>query len=276
LGAAATPTAWVRCAGERYFAKHYPGTKCGRRHSVHTMSDQHRRQAEYTARAAADHGLDAEVEKPTGAGTRVDVAVIGDSQVGFEIQRSTLSRANAKSRAVKSFNAGWPTAWVHDTERDPDWAGHVPTARLTVRSGWAEEMPPRNTANVIIRRFWRERDTDSKTGWRIEHGPTTVVLDELSYLMPAGEIVPVSVGSPRIVLLAHKGATDIIDSCTYPGASQWQPSTDTPRSREEAQTVTRPCAQHPVFGEDSAPAVIDGEIACCTCGLGIAAESLAA
>jgi hypothetical protein len=240
------------------------------------MSDQHRRQAEYTARAAADHGLDAEVEKPTGAGTRVDVAVIGDSQVGFEIQRSTLSRANAKSRAVKSFNAGWPTAWVHDTERDPDWAGHVPTARLTVRSGWAEEMPPRNTANVIIRRFWRERDTDSKTGWRIEHGPTTVVLDELSYLMPAGEIVPVSVGSPRIVLLAHKGATDIIDSCTYPGASQWQPSTDTPRSREEAQTVTRSCAQHPVFGEDSAPAVIDGEIACCTCGLGIAAESLAA
>jgi hypothetical protein len=59
-----------------------------------------------------------------------------------------------------------------------------------------------------------------------------VLLDELSYLMPAGEIVPVSVGSPRIVLLAHKGATDIIDSCTYPGASQWQPSTDTPRSRD--------------------------------------------
>ena len=44
------------------------------------MSDEHRRQAEYTARAAADHGLDAELEEPTGAGTRVDVAVIGDSQ----------------------------------------------------------------------------------------------------------------------------------------------------------------------------------------------------
>jgi hypothetical protein len=161
------------------------------------MSDEHRRQAEYTARAAADHGLDAELEKPTGAGTRVDVAVIGDSQVGFEIQRSTLSRAKAKSHAVKSFNAGWPTAWIHDTERDPDWAGHVPTARLTVRSGWAEEVSPRNTANVIIRRFWRERDKDFKIGWRFEHGPTTVLLDELSYLMPAGEIVPVSVGSPR-------------------------------------------------------------------------------
>lgn len=263
LGNGAPMYIWHR--GGRYFAKHYPGTKCGRAHSVRTMSDEHRRQAEYTARAAVDNDLDAQLEKPTGAGTRLDAAVIGRDQVGFEIQRSTLSRAKSKTRALTSYSAGWSTAWIHDTERDPDWAMHVPTARLTVRSDWTDHMPPRNTANAIIRRFWRERDRNSTSGWRFEHGPSTVLLDELSYLMPAGEIAPVSIRSMGLVLLAHKGANDIIDSCTYPRASQWIPDADTPRGEEDAQTVSRPCDRHQVNEVD----VRNGEITCRGCGLGI-------
>lgn len=232
-----------RHQSRRYFARHYPGGNSDNHsHFINTMSIEHHRQAEYVARAASKNGLEAVLEMLTGGGTRIDVGVTGENQIGFEIQRSQLSRAHAKSRCTKSFNAGWPTAWVHDQEKEPDWVGHVPTARLTVRSDWAENLPPSNTAKVIIRRFSRERDANKKSGWRYEHGPTEVLLDDLAYLMPAGEIVPVTIsGKQKIVVLAYKGASEIIDSCTYPGASNWEATTKTPRTKESVQTISRPC-----------------------------------
>ena len=104
----------------RFFMRHYPGAGHGG-HPMSTMSDEHRRQADYTRRAAAAHGLDAVLEKSTGNRTRLDVAVFGHANTGFEIQRSQLSRAKAKQRALDSFTAGWLTAWVSDSETDPGW-----------------------------------------------------------------------------------------------------------------------------------------------------------
>jgi hypothetical protein len=235
----------------RYFARHYPhGNPDGHSHPIATMSDEHRRQAEYSRRAAAQHGLDATLEHSTGNGTRLDVAVFGDINTGFEIQRSQLSRAQAKTRAAKSFAAGWPTAWITDRERDPDWAGHVPTARLTVRGGWSEALPPPNTANVIISKFTHERDRDTKSGWTYKREPTAVLLDDLAYLMPAGEIIPVAVGTKGIVVLAHKGSREVIDSCTYLGASPWRPSIATPREKEAVQTFSRFCRGHKQSHQD--------------------------
>jgi hypothetical protein len=207
----------------RYFARHYPGGNPDQHgHRIATMSDEHRRQAEYAQRAASEHGFDATLEKSTGKGTRLDVAVFGENNIGFEIQRSALSRAKAKSRAAKSFTAGFATAWVTDRERDPDWADHVPTARLITRGGWggdwSDAMPPRNTAKVIIGDFHAERDRTKQSGWRYVRTPKYILLDELSgcpalarcdtwfYKLPpskrpqgvvAGELRPSPVGRPR-------------------------------------------------------------------------------
>jgi hypothetical protein len=231
----------------RYFARHYPGGNPDQhRHLIATMSDEHMRQAEYSQRAAADHGLDAKLEVSTGNRTRLDLAVIGDTQTGFEIQRSRLSRAKAKWRAAMSFDAGWPTAWITDQERDPDWADHVPTARLSVRGDeWSRGgLPAPNTARVIVSDFTRERDRDKPSGFRYVRTPRTVLLDDLAYLMPAGEIIAVSIGTKGHVALADKDAAAVIDSCTYPGASLWRPTSDTPRQQESAQSITGDCS-HP-------------------------------
>src|SRR5690625_1312746 len=186
----------------RYFARHYPGENPdGHGHSLATMSDEHRRQTEYTQRAAADHNLDTAMEYSTGNGTRLDLAVHGAHNTGFEIQRSALSRAKAKTRAKRSFDAGWPTAWVTDQARAPGWADHVPTARLTAGIDWAAHIPKRNTARVVIGKFSRERDKSKRSGWRYVREPHTVLLDELAYLMPAGEIVPVATGTRGAVSL---------------------------------------------------------------------------
>lgn len=246
----------------RYFLRHYPNgaADCGG-HELTTMTDEHRRQADYTRRAAENHGLDAALEFPTGNGTRLDVAISGGQfNSGFEIQRSGLTRARAKSRAKKSFDAGWPTAWVTDQEDDPDWADHVPTARLTVRERWSVSLPPPNTARVIISDFSRERDKAAESGWRYVRQPKAVLLDELAYLMPSGEIIPVAVGKRGLVSLAFSTARDVIDSCTYPGASTWNPSDATPSRQEAAQAISRECLH------DATP---PATITCSVCNLPI-------
>lgn len=254
----------------RYFARHYPhGNPEGHRHLIATMSDEHRRQSEYSQRAAVDHGFEATLEKSTGNGTRLDVAVVGAVNIGLEIQRSDLSRTAAKTRTAKSFGAGWTPAWITDRQRDPDWADHVPTARLTTRGGWADSLPPPNTAYVSIGQFHRERDQSKKPGWRYVRTAHAVLLDELACLMPAGEIIPVAVGMKGQVSLAYRQASEVIDSCTYPGASRWQPTTATPRQKEAPQQFSTDCAHHP---DVAAPVIVSGmsgEVSCRICGRGI-------
>lgn len=227
----------------RFFAVHFPGgNPDGHRHGIGRMSVEHENQSEYCLRAATSAGLKAAREVSTGSGTRLDVAVFGDLPIGLEIQRSTLSRAQAKSRTTKSAKAGFTCAWISDSEVDPQWADHVATARLTSRGGW-DRVLPANTAQVIISDFTPERDRSKPGGWRYARRPTAVLLDELSVLMPAGQIIPVQIGSParRRVVLAHKSGADVVESCTYKGAAKWTPDADTPRTREAAQALTHEC-----------------------------------
>lgn len=239
----------------RFFARHFPGGNSdGHIHPIARMSAEHQRQAEYCQRAAQNAGLRAELEVSTGAGTRLDVAVFGSTPTGLEIQRSELSLAQAKSRTSKSAKAGFTCAWISDREREPKWADHVPTARLTTRQQW-NRLPPPGTANVVIRKFTRERDRDSRTGWRYLHNPYQVTLDELSYLMPAGEIRPVRIGriEKSRVVLAHSSAVEVINSCTFEGAADWAPTPATPQSKEATQRFSKSCRRH-------------GESPLCGCG----------
>lgn len=239
---------YVRKVNNRYYFAHYPNESSATCVHPTGMSDEHRRQADYVARAAEDHGLRSELEHATGNHTRLDLAVFGMSNAGFEIQRSELSRARAKARAVKSFNAGWPTAWVTDAPRRPDWADQVPTAALTKGIDWSERLPGRDMARVIIGRFTRIRDRSRPSGWRYQREPEEALLDDLAYLMPAGEIIPVAFGNRGTVSLAFKGAAEIIDSCTYPGASTWRPNGQTPRTREAPQRFTSVCRHESKVG----------------------------
>lgn len=100
------------------------------------MSDEHKREAEYHARAAERNGHVADFEVVTTGNTRVDVVV--DGHVGFEIQRSALSKAAAMDRTARSVRAGLATvAWFTDKTTSSPWTGHVPGYRTVAHvDGW--------------------------------------------------------------------------------------------------------------------------------------------
>ena len=105
------------------------------------MSDEHKREAEYHARAAERAGHVADLEVATTGRTIVDVVV--DGRVGFEIQHSALKKASAVDRTARSVRAGLGTvAWFSDWSTSPSWAGHVPGYRTVVPvSAWQEALP---------------------------------------------------------------------------------------------------------------------------------------
>jgi hypothetical protein len=112
--------------------------------------------------------------------------------------------------------------------------------------GWSECLPPRNTQRVVIGNYSLERNKDSKTGFSYVRTPKSVLLDELAYLMPEGQIIPVSVGKKGKVDLAFQSAKSVIDSCTYDGASTWNP-VKPKAAKEAAQFISQDCSSHPGF-----------------------------
>lgn len=136
---------------EQLFGYHHVDAGCTATFVVTTapMSDEHKRQAEYHVLAARSVGLDADTEVTTGGRTRVDVVV--DRRIGFEIQRSALSRPAAVDRTARSVKAGRleTVAWFTDWESSPAWDGHVPGYRTTLRSAaWKKMMPAPRTARA--------------------------------------------------------------------------------------------------------------------------------
>lgn len=235
------PLAIYQPVNGRYFLRHYPGSACRcDRESTPGPSTEHRRQAEYAARAAEAGGFVAELEKSTGNGTRLDVGITGVETIGIEIQRSYLSTRDAKARATKSYRAGWPTAWVHDGETPVEWDGHVPTVVFQSRTtAWTERMPPTGSAKVLISKFRPER---SGLKWRPKRVPYELSFDDVCVLMPLGEIVPVKYGPTGTVLLTMKSDVDAIESCNDGLVTDWVPSRRVRKTDDPDQDETeRPC-----------------------------------
>jgi hypothetical protein len=64
--------------------------------------------------------------------------------------------------------------------------------------------------------------------------------------MPSRQIIPLSIGTQGLVVLAEKNSAEIIDSCTYPGASRWNPRQSTEKSvKETIHTKSRSCHHSP-------------------------------
>lgn len=133
---------------DELFGAHHRAADCGADLSIRKsqMSDEHKRQAEYHARAGEPFG-GAALEVRTTGQTRVDVIVGG--RIGIEVQRSALKKAAAVDRTARSIAAGLDSVnWFTDRTSDPQWAGHVPGYRTTLQSAGWKTLPAPRTAGA--------------------------------------------------------------------------------------------------------------------------------
>ena len=235
-----------------YFLAHFPRDNPeGHQHDTFTapMTVEHKQQTEYIERAAQSAGLETQRELSTGKGTRLDLAVYGKANAGFEIQWSALSVDGAKGargRATKSFEGGWPTVWV--TTTDPTWFGSVPSIRIT--GMWGEQLPPPGTVYTMISEFSRQMRWPEM---RLERKDKALLLDEFVPLVTSGDIIPVV--APDGVTFTDSSALDMLTE--FEGCGTWTPSY-TRRARSAQRT--RRCLSHekpppPVFEPPPPPPV---------------------
>ena len=101
------PGLFMKNIDGEWWAVHYEASGCKRMHIPTRMSDEHKRQAEYWARAGEDAGYRAELERSLGTGTRPDVLIHGPVQTtGIEVQRSPHVGWSG-STPYQPGSAGW-------------------------------------------------------------------------------------------------------------------------------------------------------------------------
>lgn len=210
---------YIRAQGNSLCACHWPGSGIEGKHSIAAESDEHRRQKDYTVRAADGHGLSAELEKTIGHGigrvTRPDVLVA--ERFPWEIQHSHLTARAAKSRTTRQMRAGLaPPVWCDDSDGRAVWANQVP--HVTYSHGWSA-LPPRNSVYLTsLKRVTSIRCApgnfdhcpNRRGGWCRDWHPAIEPLmgqtfDYTVGAVAAGEIVSVRFGS-GIVLTTSSDA----------------------------------------------------------------------
>lgn len=204
------------------------------------MSDEHKRQAEYHARAIDQGGLTPRSEVTTAGRTRVDVVAYGGptGPVGFEIQRSALTRAAALDRTARSVAGGLAAvAWFTDRDARPVWTGHVPGYRSVVRGLWASlPLPGTVTAagvqDIGWERTWR--------GWELVLRPHPMLVDDLVTGLAEGTVRPYLHGRYVRLMPATSAA-----AC---GIEPWAPGV--PRGRPHASAPVE-CNRPPAIVSDS-------------------------
>lgn len=198
------PWLYLQQRGNQLVAAHWPDSGLSGAHEIrHGISDEHKRQVEYIARAGAAAGFDVKAEVRLPTNVRSDAVIYGSTPTGVEVQRSALSAAAAKARTTKARQAGVLPIWFSDAHRDPSWLFSVPGVRMNEQP-WntvprAGSVTVVSGVRVIVPRRCRDIRNNScpdrRRGcnkWHATHAPrlgTTV--DDLAALVPAGEIVPI-------------------------------------------------------------------------------------
>jgi hypothetical protein len=173
------------------------------------MSDEHKRQTEYWARAATDFGWPVEVEKRPG--TRPDALIYGTVLTGVEVRLSRESAASAVARTHNARRAGVTDLWFTASDIQtiggryrPLWAHRVPTVG-SVRIPW-NELPRRRSATATglrnVRRAWCTVTEFDRCPYYPGRGPSHcgephpkpeplrgLTVDDVAGQFPAGEIV---------------------------------------------------------------------------------------
>ena len=199
------PGMYLKKIQGEWWAVHFEVGPCHSRRIPASMSDEHKRQAEYWVRAALDAGWHAETEHSLPTGTRPDVLIHGPVVTGIEVQRSAMTRVGAVQRTRRAAQAGVRDVWFTDKDAYPRWAFRVPTVGQEPQS-W-QYLPPRRAVLANGLRVFRavrcepgnllfcpdRRDWCGRYHPKAE--PRVVVLDEVASRFPAGDIVALRIGA---------------------------------------------------------------------------------
>lgn len=171
------------------------------------MSDEHKRQTEYIARAAGDAGYRTTIEAVLpNAGIKPDALVYGPTTVAVEVQRSELARHHAVARTNKAKKVGAVSVWFNDRDplQPPAWFFHVPSVGMN-KMPW-DVIPRRGSATATsgLRRIMAkpcriphfDRCPISGRGHCHAFHPTHEPLlgftvDDVAAMVPAGLLVPI-------------------------------------------------------------------------------------
>lgn len=181
-------------------------------------SDEHKRQAEYFARAAkAEAGYDSATEVQL-TGVRPDLVIYGPTAVAVEVQRSGLTPDRAVERTRRAMANGMSTSvWSTDRQNgNPKWFNRVPSVGFN-NLPW-DVLPPRRAATATGLREITDARCDysnfpvrcpsqarGRCGKRHpKHEPWGgLTMDDVAARVPAGLIVPLRF--PRL-----KGGSDVL------------------------------------------------------------------
>jgi hypothetical protein len=105
------PGLFLKKRGGEWWAVHYEAGECTSHRLPAPMSDEHKRQTEYWARAAQDAGWRVELEHALSTGTRPDALIHGPVMTGIEVQRSAMTASRAVARTGKAASAGVSDLW---------------------------------------------------------------------------------------------------------------------------------------------------------------------
>lgn len=245
-------------------------------HHVPRMTDQHRWQADYWARAGSFAGYTAAQEVTIPSGNVVDVAITGPiGTVGVEVQHSDESSPAIVKRDKKARGVKVPLIWSADRRHVP-WAyrvahvetqelphSHVPRNSWTVVAGPRRIRPERCTPEHFTK-CWLPRRRKHCGSWHPVFDPYTgLTVDRVAELVPAGELLRLNTGISRGVILISPQDMQLWESefapqmrglaperdnkssanwCSYGrAAEQVATAIDSPLAVPDPRGVARPC-----------------------------------
>lgn len=255
------PGLFLKKVDGEWWAVHYEVGNCRSHLLPAPMSDEHKRQTEYWARAAQDVGWRVELEHSLATGPRPDALIHGTVMVGVEVQRSSMTASHAAARTRKAAAADVTDVWYSGQAGSPRWTWRVPTVlprELGIDAGKEDfawnRLPPRRavtaaglrTLSVVKCAVGNIDRCPYGRNWCGKYHPRPVpwaglTVDDIAGRLPAKEIVPLRFwgvtmpGSRRrdAVFLVPPADFDRYEETTGwsgsvsfdPGAEDWPPRT---------------------------------------------------
>ena len=212
-----------------WWAIHYEGRACKSMRVPAPMSDEHKRQVEYWARAGQDAGWTVDLEVSLSTGTRPDAVIHGPVETGVEVQRYDMAISAAVSRSRKAMAANVIDIWFSNRTPAPKWTDRVPTVREATFK-W-DRVPRRRSAIALGLRVIKEarctvdnfpicpagrgrrcgKDHPRDEPWR------GMLVDDVAAQAPAGEIVPMRfryTSRENVVMLVPRSSLALYEEMT--------------------------------------------------------------
>jgi hypothetical protein len=196
------PGLFLKKINGQWWAFHYDrSASCASLREPAPMSDEHKRQVDYWARAAEQAGWEVELQRKLDTGGRPDALIHGVVSTGVEVQRSGMTASAAMARAAKARQAKVLDVWFSTRTPPPSWAFRVPSV-MEADVSWQALPPSRSaTANGLRvigaarctpENFRRCPDSSSRRCGKFHPKDEPwlhLTVDDVAAQAPAGEIV---------------------------------------------------------------------------------------